>query len=57
MVFSEEWIVKVWGHPKTMKIDLYSMYNYQVMHPYKLKKMSKKQKQSFKKIILVLVLM
>jgi len=25
------------------------MYNYQVIHPFKLKKMSKKQKQSFKK--------
>lgn len=37
------------GHPKTMKIDLYSMYNYQVMHPLKLKNMSKKQQQSFKK--------
>jgi hypothetical protein len=32
-----------------MKIDLYSMYNYQVIHPFKLNKMSKKQKQSFKK--------
>jgi hypothetical protein len=32
-----------------MKIDLYSMYNYQVMFPLKLKKLSKKQKQSFKK--------
>jgi hypothetical protein len=37
------------GHPKTMKIDLYSMYNYQVIHPFKLSKMSKKQRQSFKK--------
>lgn len=42
-------LLKFEGHPKTMKIDLYSMYNYQVIHPFKLKKMSKKQKQSFKK--------
>ena len=42
-------LLKFEGHPKTMKIDLYSMYNYQVIHPYKLKKMSKKQKQSFNK--------
>jgi hypothetical protein len=32
-----------------MKIDLYSMANYQVMHPLKLKNLSKKQKSSFKK--------
>jgi hypothetical protein len=32
-----------------MKIDLYSMANNQVMHPLKLKNLSKKQKQSFKK--------
>jgi hypothetical protein len=32
-----------------MKIDLYSMSNYQVMHPLKLKNLSKKQKSSFKK--------
>ena len=32
-----------------MKIDLYSMANYQVMHPLKLKNLSKKQKQSYKK--------
>ncbi|HRP26161.1 hypothetical protein [Thauera sp.] len=32
-----------------MKIDLYSMCNYQVMHPAKLKRLSKKQKQAFKK--------
>ena len=32
-----------------MKIDLYSMANYQIMHPLKLKNLSKKQKQSFKK--------
>lgn len=37
------------GHPKTMKIDLYSMHNYQITHPYKLKNMSKKQKQAIKK--------
>lgn len=42
-------LLKFDGHPKTMKIDLYSMYNYQVIHPYKLNKMSKKQKQSFNK--------
>lgn len=42
-------LLKFEGHPKTMKIDLYSMYNYQVIHPFKLSKMSKKQKQSFKK--------
>lgn len=32
-----------------IKIDLFSMYNLQIMHPFKLKKLSKKQKQSFKK--------
>jgi hypothetical protein len=32
-----------------MKIDLYSMNNYQVMHPLKLKNLSKKQKQAYKK--------
>ena len=42
-------ILKFEGHPKTMKIDLYSMYNYQVIHPFKLNKMSKKQRQSFNK--------
>lgn len=42
-------LLKFEGHPKTMKIDLYSMYNYQVIHPFKLNKMSKKQRQSFKK--------
>lgn len=42
-------LLKFEGHPKTMKIDLYSMYNYQVIHPFKLNKMSKKQKQSFNK--------
>jgi len=42
-------LLKFEGHPKTMKIDLYSMYNYQIIHPFKLNKMSKKQKQSFKK--------
>lgn len=53
--WKEEWnsarnsILRFKGHPSTMKIDLYSMYNYQVMHPLKLKKLSKKQKQSFKK--------
>jgi len=42
-------ILKFKGHPNTMKIDLYSMANYQVMHPLKLKNLSKKQKSSFKK--------
>ncbi len=42
-------ILKFKGHPKTMKIDLYSMNNYQVMHPLKLKNLSKKQKQAYKK--------
>lgn len=42
-------ILKFKGHPKTMKIDLYSMNNYQVMYPLKLKNLSKKQKQSYKK--------
>ena len=32
-----------------MRIDLFSMSNNQIMHPLKLKKLSKKQKQSFKK--------
>lgn len=41
--------LKYSGHPGTMKIDLYSMCNYQVMHPAKLKRLSKKQKQAFKK--------
>ena len=50
-----EWIsakasrLKFKGHPSSMKIDLYSMANYQIMHPLKLKNLSKKQKQSFKK--------
>lgn len=42
-------ILRFKGHPSTMKIDLYSMSHYQVMHPLKLKNLSKKQKQSFKK--------
>jgi len=41
--------LKFKGHPNSMKIDLYSMANYQVIHPLKLKNLSKKQKQSFKK--------
>lgn len=41
--------LKFKGHPNSMKIDLYSMANYQIMHPLKLKNLSKKQKQSFKK--------
>ena len=53
--WDKEWLaaknelLKFEGHPKTMKIDLYSMYNYQVIHPFKLSKMSKKQRQSFNK--------
>jgi ribosomal protein S13 len=53
--WEQEWILaknhrlKFSGHKNTMKIDLYSMANYQVMHPLKLKNLSKKQKQSFKK--------
>lgn len=53
--WDKEWLsaknelLKFEGHPKTMKIDLYSMYNYQVIHPFKLNKMSKKQRQSFNK--------
>lgn len=46
---SKNELIRFEGHPKTMKIDLYSMYNYQVIHPFKLNKMSKKQRQSFKK--------
>ena len=41
--------LKFKGHINSMKIDLYSMANYQIMHPLKLKNLSKKQKQSFKK--------
>mgnify|MGYP002402902683 FL=1 len=37
------------GNEKTIKIDLYSMANGQIMNPAKFKKMSKKQKQSLKK--------
>lgn len=37
------------GNAKTIKIDLYSMANGQIMNPAKFKKMTKKQKQSFKK--------
>lgn len=37
------------GYKGGMRIDLYSMYNYQVMHPDKLNNLSKKQKQAFKK--------
>jgi len=41
--------LKFKGHPNTMKIDLYSMANYQVMYPLKLKNLTKKQKQSYKR--------
>ena len=37
------------GAPNTMKIDLYSMAKGQIMNPLKLNKLSKKQRQSFKK--------
>jgi len=37
------------GNQNTIKIDIHSMANNQVMHPLKLKNLSKKQKQSFKK--------
>jgi ribosomal protein S13 len=53
--WEKEWLLAKYsrlrfkGHPSTMKIDLYSMANNQVMHPLKLKNLSKKQKQSFKK--------
>jgi len=36
------------GNPKTIKIDLYSMAIGQIISPFKLKKMTKKQKQSVK---------
>lgn len=48
-ILAKNSILKFKGHPNTMKIDLYSMANYQVMHPLKLKNLSKKQKSSFKK--------
>lgn len=37
------------GAPNTMKVDLYSMAKGQIMSPLKFKKLSKKQRQSFKK--------
>jgi hypothetical protein len=37
------------GNKNTIKIDLYSMANGQIMNPIKFKKMTKKQKQSLKK--------
>ena len=37
------------GNKNTIKIDIYAMANYQIMHPLKLKNLSKKQRQSFKK--------
>ena len=37
------------GNKNTIKIDIYAMANYQIIHPLKLKNLSKKQKQSFKK--------
>lgn len=50
--FTDEWIsakeslLRFNGHPSTMRIDLFSMANYQVMFPEKLEGMSKKKKQS-----------
>lgn len=41
--------LKYKGNRNLIKIDIYSMANNQVMHPFKLKNLSKKQKQSFKK--------
>lgn len=41
--------LKFKGNKNTIKIDMYAMSNYQIMHPLKLKNLSKKQKQSFKK--------
>jgi hypothetical protein len=37
------------GNANTIKIDLFAMANNQIMNPMKFKKMTKKQKQSFKK--------
>lgn len=37
------------GNINTIKIDMHAMANYQIMHPLKLKNLSKKQKQSFRK--------
>jgi len=37
------------GGPNTIKIDLFGMANNQIMNPMKFKKMTKKQRQSFKK--------
>jgi len=37
------------GNLNTIRIDLYSMANGQIMSPSKFKKLTKKQKQSFKK--------
>ena len=51
----EEWLVAkrnrlgYQGAPNTMKIDLYSMAKGQIMNPLKFNKLSKKQRQSFKK--------
>lgn len=53
--WEQEWILarnsrlKYKGNKNTIKIDIYAMSNYQVMHPLKLKNLSKKQKQSIKK--------
>lgn len=50
-----EWVaarnsrLKFKGNKNTIKIDLHAMSNYQVMHPLKLKNLSKKQKSAFKK--------
>ena len=53
--WEQEWLaarnsrLRFKGNKNTIKIDMYAMSNYQVMHPLKLKNLSKKQKQSFKK--------
>lgn len=53
--FFDEWLsakrsrLNYRGAPNTIKIDFYSMANGQIMNPIKFQKMTKKQRQSFKK--------
>lgn len=53
--WSNEWVaaknsrLRFKGNKNTIKIDIHAMANYQIMHPLKLKNLSKKQKQSFRK--------
>lgn len=53
--FFDEWLsakrsrLNYRGAPNTIKIDFYSMANGQIMNPIKFAKMTKKQRQSFKK--------